>query len=113
RQGGADLGEGRQEAGLPPLRVPGRPQAPLVRRPARPAAGGGRAGRGARDAAEGPTRPEAAQEAEGLRRALPPARRATAPAARSCSRAGADLSRRKPCPNPSSSPPAVASRQWP
>ena len=76
-------GKAEQEDGLPPLRLPGRHQAsrPTPTCSARkPAEAVRRAVRGMLP--EEPPRPPAAQEAQGLRRPDPPARRPAAAAAR-------------------------------
>src|SRR3954467_11450656 len=83
RQRGEDLGERQQahrEALLPPLRLPGRDQVPHAGGDAGAAPRRGHPARGQGHAAPQPPRPQAADEAEGLRRPGASARRAAASA---------------------------------
>ena len=70
--------QARRQAVPPPLRLPGRAHHRVARAPARARPRAGRAPRGQRHAPEEPPRPQADQEAAGLRRPRAPARRAAA-----------------------------------
>src|SRR5829696_7928989 len=84
RQRREDLGHRREAARedvLPPLGLSGRVEEADAQRHARAPAGGGHPPRGARHAPEEPPRPQAAHEAQGLRRPGAPARGPEAPEA--------------------------------